>query len=113
MDGSLLDQAMVDALESRFNGENGMADWDDLASNDRHSCDMVLDTDDDGLANFEEEVFDQPDGQDSDMDSSTTSSRWPTQPSPSTPAWVNPATNRFSSPRHAPDRSTAWSAAGS
>ena len=65
----LLDQAMVDALESRFNGENGMAEWDDLASNDRHSCDMVLDTDDDGLANFEEEAFGtNPTAQDSDMD---------------------------------------------
>ena len=56
----LLDQAMVDALESRFNGENGMADWDDLASNDRHSCDMVLDSDDDGLANFEEKPSNKP-----------------------------------------------------
>ncbi|MGB2393736.1 MAG: hypothetical protein ACPICH_06445, partial [Poseidonia sp.] len=65
----LLDQAMVDALESRFNGENGMAEWDDLASNDRHSCDMVLDTDDDGLANFEEEAFGtNPTARDSDMD---------------------------------------------
>ena len=65
----LLDQAMVDALETRFNGENGMADWDDLASNDRHSCDMVLDTDDDGLANFEEEAFGtNPTARDSDMD---------------------------------------------
>jgi len=65
----LLDQAMVDALESRFNGENGMADWDDLASNGRHSCDMVLDTDDDGLANFEEEAFGtNPTARDSDHD---------------------------------------------
>ena len=65
----LLDQAMVDALETRFNGENGMADWDDLASNDRHSCDMVLDTDDDGLANFEEEAFGtNPTSRDSDQD---------------------------------------------
>ena len=65
----LLDQAMEDALESRFNGEDGMADWDDLASNGRHSCDMVLDTDDDGLANFEEEAFGtNPTARDSDMD---------------------------------------------
>ncbi len=65
----LLDQAMVDALEVRFNGENGMADWDDLASNGRHSCDMVLDTDDDGLANFEEEAFGtNPTARDSDND---------------------------------------------
>ena len=65
----LLDQAMVDALETRFNGENGMAEWDDLASNGRHSCDMVLDTDDDGLANFEEEAFGtNPTARDSDMD---------------------------------------------
>ena len=60
---------MVDALESRFNGENGMAEWDDLASNGRHSCDMVLDTDDDGLANFEEEAFGtNPTARDSDHD---------------------------------------------
>ena len=65
----LLDQAMVDALETRFNGENGMAEWDDLASNGQHSCDMVLDTDDDGLANFEEEIFGtNPTARDSDMD---------------------------------------------
>ena len=65
----LLDQAMVDALETRFNGENGIADWDDLASNGRHSCDMVLDIDDDGLANFEEEAFGtNPTSRDSDQD---------------------------------------------
>jgi len=34
-----------------------------------HSCDMVLDTDDDGLANFEEEAFGtNPNARDSDMD---------------------------------------------
>ncbi|MDA8749182.1 hypothetical protein N9M68_03495, partial [Candidatus Poseidonia alphae] len=65
----LLDGAMEDALESRFNGENGMPEWDDLASNDRHSCDMVLDSDDDGLANFEEESYGtNPTEKDSDMD---------------------------------------------
>ncbi|MEC7088888.1 MAG: hypothetical protein VXW82_00230, partial [Candidatus Thermoplasmatota archaeon] len=65
----LLDQAMTDALDTRFNGEDGMAEWDDLASNGRHSCDMVLDTDDDGLANFEEEEFGtNPTARDSDMD---------------------------------------------
>ena len=65
----LLDQAMMDALETRFNGENGMAEWDDLASNGQYSCDMVLDTDDDGLANFEEEIFGtNPTARDSDMD---------------------------------------------
>ena len=65
----LLDGAMEDALESRFNGENGMPEWDDLASNDRHSCDMVLDSDNDGLANFEEESYGtNPTEKDSDMD---------------------------------------------
>ena len=65
----LLDQAMVDALEARFNGQDGIADWDDLAVNGRHSCDNVLDSDDDGLANFEEEAFGtNPTARDSDMD---------------------------------------------
>jgi hypothetical protein len=65
----LLDQAMQDALESRFNGENGLPEWDSLASNGRHSCDMVLDSDDDGLANFEEESYGtNPTARDSDMD---------------------------------------------
>jgi hypothetical protein len=66
----LLDQAMTDALSERFNGENGNANWDDLANPaGTHSCDMVLDTDDDGLANFEEELFGtNPTSRDSDMD---------------------------------------------
>jgi hypothetical protein len=65
----LLDAAMLTALQDKFDGENGMPDWDDLASNDRHSCDMVLDTDDDGLVNFEEEMFGtNPTARDSDMD---------------------------------------------
>ena len=65
----LLDQAMQDVLESRFNGENGLPEWDSLASNGRHSCDMVLDSDDDGLANFEEESYGtNPTERDSDMD---------------------------------------------
>lgn len=65
----LLDQAMRDALESIFDGEDGTPDWDDLASNGRHSCDMVLDSDDDGLVNFEEESYGtNPTARDSDMD---------------------------------------------
>lgn len=65
----LLDQAMEDALETRFNGEGGMPEWDALAVNGRHSCDSVLDSDNDGLANFEEEAFGtNPDARDSDMD---------------------------------------------
>lgn len=66
----LLDQAMVDALTERFDGEDGKADWDDLGSPaGTHSCDMVLDTDDDGLANFEEELFGtNPTSRDSDSD---------------------------------------------
>ena len=65
----LLDAAMLNALQDKFDGEDGMPDWSDLASNDRHSCDMVLDSDDDGLANFEEETFGtNPTARDSDMD---------------------------------------------
>ncbi|MBT5619084.1 MAG: hypothetical protein HOJ71_08455, partial [Euryarchaeota archaeon] len=66
----LLDQAMEDTLSTRFNGEDGAADWDELANSiGAHSCDMVLDSDDDGLANFEEEAFGtNPTARDSDMD---------------------------------------------
>ena len=65
----LLDSAMENILEERFNGEDGMPDWDELEVNGKHSCDMVLDTDDDGLANFEEEAFGtNPTARDSDMD---------------------------------------------
>jgi hypothetical protein len=66
----LLDQAMEDTLSTRYNGEGDVADWDDLANSiGAHSCDMVLDTDDDGLANFEEEAFGtNPTARDSDMD---------------------------------------------
>ena len=66
----LLDQAMEDTLSTRFNGENGVASWDDLANSiGAHSCDMILDSDNDGLANFEEEAFGtNPTERDSDMD---------------------------------------------
>lgn len=66
----LLDQAMEDTLSTRFNGENGVASWDDLANSiGAHSCDMILDSDSDGLANFEEEAFGtNPTERDSDMD---------------------------------------------
>ena len=39
----LLDSAMENILEERFNGEDGMPDWDELEVNGKHSCDMVLD----------------------------------------------------------------------
>ena len=44
----LLDQAMEDTLSTRFNGEGDVPDWDELGNSiGAHSCDMVLDTDDD------------------------------------------------------------------
>ena len=98
----LLDQAMVDALESRFNGENGMADWDDLPPTTATSATWSS-TRTTTVWRTSKRKFSEPTRRPRTRTwtSSTTSSRWPTQPSPSTPAWVNPATNRFSSPRHA------------
>ena len=110
----LLDQAMVDALESRFNGENGMAEWDDLASNDRHSCDMVLDTDDDGLANFEEEAFGtNPTARDSDMDLIDDIVEVANETIALFVGMGESATNLFSNPSHGLDRSTVLTETGS
>ena len=66
----LLDQAMEETLSEIFNGEDGNLDWDDMANPaDEHSCDMVLDSDDDGLANFQEEAYGtNPLARDSDDD---------------------------------------------
>ena len=53
-----LSDAMVETLEDHFNGENGIADWDDLANGaGQHSCDQVLDSDSDALFNLEEEEY--------------------------------------------------------
>ena len=65
----LLDSAMREALMQKYDGEDGQISWMNLASNGRHSCDMVLDSDNDGLANFEEEMYGtNPTARDSDMD---------------------------------------------
>jgi hypothetical protein len=66
----LLDSAMEEALEDSFDGEDGRANWNELANpNGEHSCDMVLDSDNDGLANLEEERYGtNPTARDSDGD---------------------------------------------
>ena len=49
---------MEETLEDHFNGENGVANWDDLANAaGEHSCDQVLDSDNDELFNLEEEEY--------------------------------------------------------
>jgi len=57
-------------LENRYDGKEGRADWADLANAmGDYSCDMVLDSDADGLANFEEERYGtNPTLEDSDGD---------------------------------------------
>ena len=53
-----LSDAMVESLEAHFNGENGVAEWDELANGaGEHSCDQVLDSDNDELFNLEEEEY--------------------------------------------------------
>ncbi len=53
-----LNDAMEESLEAHFNGENGIADWDNLANAaGQHSCDQVLDSDSDNLFNLEEEQY--------------------------------------------------------
>ncbi|MDP6865195.1 MAG: hypothetical protein QGG96_07295 [Candidatus Poseidoniaceae archaeon] len=66
----LLDDAMEEALSDRFDGEDGRPDWDSMANaQGHHSCDMVLDSDNDGLANLEEELYHtNPTLRDSDFD---------------------------------------------
>lgn len=67
----LLDQAMEDTLSTFYDSADGaLPSWDDLANAmGSHSCDMVLDTDEDGLPNFQEELYGtNPTARDSDMD---------------------------------------------
>jgi len=66
----LLDSAMIDSLKHRFDGEGEEPAWGELASTSgSYSCDKVLDSDDDGLANFEEESYGtNPTSEDSDGD---------------------------------------------
>jgi hypothetical protein len=67
----LLDQAMEDTLSTFYDSAEGaLPSWDGLANAmGSHSCDMVLDTDEDGLPNFQEELYGtNPTARDSDMD---------------------------------------------
>ena len=65
----LLDQAKKDQLSVIFDGTDGNPTWDSMARNGMHSCDMVLDSDNDGLANFIEEGYGtNPTSTDSDND---------------------------------------------
>ena len=49
---------MVESLEDHFNGQNGVPEWDSLANAaGQHSCDQVLDSDNDQLFNLEEEAY--------------------------------------------------------
>ena len=68
-DCALLDQAKKDQLSVIFDGTDGNPTWDSMARNGMHSCDMVLDSDNDGLANFIEEGYGtNPTSTDSDND---------------------------------------------
>ncbi|MDP6869791.1 MAG: hypothetical protein QGI21_03345 [Candidatus Poseidoniaceae archaeon] len=54
----LLTDSLVNALEDIFDGSSGRTDLDNLRNqNGQLSCDMVLDTDQDLLHNFEEETY--------------------------------------------------------
>ena len=66
----LLDQAMEDTLSTFYDSDEALPSWDELANPEgSHSCDMVLDTDEDGLPNFQEELYGtNPTTRDSDMD---------------------------------------------
>ncbi|MFQ3317084.1 MAG: hypothetical protein ACI8T6_000508, partial [Candidatus Poseidoniaceae archaeon] len=67
----LLDQAMEDTLSTFYDSSEGaLPSWDELGNaGGMHSCDMVLDTDEDGLPNFQEETYGtNPTSRDSDMD---------------------------------------------
>ena len=66
----LLDQAMEETLSVFYDSSDALPSWDQLANpSGAHSCDMVLDTDEDGLPNFQEEMFGtNPNARDSDMD---------------------------------------------
>ena len=65
----LADDAYVEALKDHFDGENAPS-WQSLANGaGEHSCDQVLDADNDGLFNLEEEAYGtDPTKKDSDGD---------------------------------------------
>ena len=66
----LLDQAMEETLSTFYDSSDSLPSWDQLANpSGAHSCDMILDTDEDGLPNFQEETYGtNPNARDSDMD---------------------------------------------
>ncbi|RJV02482.1 MAG: hypothetical protein DWC11_01820 [Candidatus Poseidoniales archaeon] len=66
----LLDAGTEEALEDYYNDDETTPMWDDLANSEgKHSCDSVLDTDEDGLPNWLEENYGtDPTSRDSDMD---------------------------------------------
>lgn len=66
----LLDAGTEEALEDYYDDDETTPMWDDLANSEgKHSCDSVLDTDEDGLPNWLEENYGtDPTSRDSDMD---------------------------------------------
>ena len=66
----LLDAGTEEALEDYYDDDETTPRWDDLANSEgKHSCDSVLDTDEDGLPNWLEENYGtDPTSRDSDMD---------------------------------------------
>ena len=66
----LLDQAMEETLSTFYDSSDSLPSWEQLANpSGAHSCDMILDTDEDGLPNFQEETYGtNPTARDSDMD---------------------------------------------
>ena len=66
----LLDQAMEETLSTFYDSSDSLPSWEQLGNpSGAHSCDMVLDTDEDGLPNFQEETYGtNPTARDSDMD---------------------------------------------
>ena len=69
-DCELLTASKITEFESRFDGKEGRADAEDMKSAlDEYSCDMILDSDQDSLYNFEEEAYGtNPRAKDSDGD---------------------------------------------
>ncbi|MGB0616937.1 MAG: hypothetical protein ACPGOT_02695 [Candidatus Poseidoniaceae archaeon] len=66
----LLDAGTEEALEDYYDDDETTPMWDDLANSEgKHSCDSVLDTDEDGLPNWLEENYGtDPTSRDSDLD---------------------------------------------
>ena len=66
----LLDQGTEDSLSTFYDSSDTLPSWQELANPiGYHSCDMVLDFDEDGLPNFLEETYStNPNARDSDMD---------------------------------------------